>query len=85
MVYNASGLPFDLDMTRLSGARVRAWWFSPRDGRAHDGDGQATERPFAELATQGKATFAPPTSGKNQDWVLVLDDVARGFGAPGSH
>ena len=85
MVYSAKGLPFEIDMTRLSGARARAWWFSPRDGRAYNGEGQPTEKPFAELPTEGKAAFAPPTSGENLDWVLVLDDAARGVGAPGSH
>jgi hypothetical protein len=29
-------------------------------------------------------TFTPPTPGEALDWVLVLDDAAKGFPPPGS-
>ncbi len=84
MVYSAGGRPFEIDMASVSGAKARAWWFNPRDGLAVDSEGRAAKAPFAELPTAGAAAFAPPSSGEGQDWVLVLDDDARGFGAPGS-
>jgi hypothetical protein len=28
-------------------------------------------------------SFTPPSSGPGNDWVLVLDDAARNFPAPG--
>ena len=27
--------------------------------------------------------FIPPTSGYGQDWVLIIDDVAKNYSAPG--
>jgi hypothetical protein len=73
-VYLPSGAPITVKLGRLSGASVRARWFDPRDGSVRD-DGQTPRR--------GVKEFRPPTSGEGQDWVLVLDDVARGFGPPG--
>jgi hypothetical protein len=73
-VYLPSGAPVRIRLTRLSGVSVRAWWFDPRDGSTRD-EGETPRRDVKE--------FRPPTSGEGQDWVLVLDDTARGFGPPG--
>ncbi|MPZ21739.1 MAG: DUF4038 domain-containing protein [Luteitalea sp.] len=73
-VYLPSGAPMTVRLTRLSGVTVRAWWFDPRDGSVQDA-GEAPRR--------GSKEFRPPTRGDGQDWVLVLDDAARGFGPPG--
>jgi hypothetical protein len=32
----------------------------------------------------GIQTFTPPTSGRGNDWVLVLVDAAAGFSLPGT-
>lgn len=32
---------------------------------------------FEEFASTGFQTFTPPSSGENNDWVLVLDDVSK--------
>ncbi len=34
MVYSYTGRPFELRLGTISGASVRAWWYSPRDGSA---------------------------------------------------
>jgi len=60
-----------LDMTRISGAAARAWWFDPRTA-------SATE--IGTFPTSGAAVFTPPADG---DWVLVVDDATRNLGAPG--
>ncbi len=73
-VYAPSGAPVSLRLERLSGATLRAWWYDPRDGAAHAA---------GEFPRQGSREFRPPTRGEGQDWVLVLDDAARGFGPPG--
>lgn len=73
-VYVPSGAPVAVRLTRLSGSSVQAWWFDPREGSVRDA-GEAPRRASKE--------FRPPTSGDGQDWVLVLDDAARGFGRPG--
>ncbi|RYD72188.1 MAG: hypothetical protein EOP84_23595 [Verrucomicrobiaceae bacterium] len=75
-VYSASGNPFAVDFSRLSGKRLKAWWFDPRTGKAE----VHAEEMYNEL---GPVDFKPPTSGDGQDWVLVLDDTAMGYPAPG--
>ncbi|MGH9374483.1 MAG: glycoside hydrolase family 140 protein [Vicinamibacterales bacterium] len=73
-VYLPSGGSVAVDLHRLSGTSVRAWWFDPRDGSARAG---------GEVPRGGTQTFRSPSSGDEQDWVLVLDDSAHGFGPPG--
>jgi Protein of unknown function (DUF4038)/Putative collagen-binding domain of a collagenase len=82
MVYSTMGKPFTVDLTALSGARVNAWWYSPRDGRCYNEQFQQTATPFEIANTHQPHKFSPPTSGLNQDWVLVLDDAERKFPAP---
>jgi hypothetical protein len=61
-------------MSAIAGARVRAWWFNPRDGKA---------TPIGEVASGGERAFTPPDRGEALDWVLVLDDAAQGYPPPG--
>jgi len=83
MIYSTMGEPFTLDLKALSGERLHAWWYSPRDGRCYSEQRQQTNRPFEITNVQELRKFTPPTSGLNQDWVLVLDDADRKFPAPG--
>jgi hypothetical protein len=71
MVYSPDGAPFEADLSAIPGGQAQAWWFDPRTGAATD----AGRVPAAE------GSFTPPSP---QDWVLVADDPARGFPAPGS-
>jgi hypothetical protein len=71
-VYVPSGKPVTIDLAKLSGAEVRAHWYDPRTGESRD----AGKFPRAE-----KKEFTPPAGGP--DWVLVLDDAALDFPAPG--
>jgi len=74
-VYSASGLPFTLDMTKLHGSPLTAWWFDPR---------RVGAVPVGRVGQAGSETFTPPSSGPGCDWVLVLDDAARKFLPPGT-
>jgi hypothetical protein len=62
-------------MNAIQGAEVRAWWFSPRDGSA---------REIGTFPNTGEREFTPPDPGEMLDWVLVLDDAAKRYPAPGS-
>ncbi len=84
LIYSTMGLPFTIDLTRLSGTTVNAWWYSPRDGLAYNESFEEAHAPFAVLESKEPRTFAPPTKGINQDWVLVLDNAAAGYPAPGT-
>jgi hypothetical protein len=74
MVYAPAGRPFKVRMDAITGAKVRAWWFNPRDGKA-TGAG--------EFPNTGERSFTPPNAGEALDWVLVLDDAAQLYPAPG--
>ena len=82
-VYSTMGLPFKIDLSKISGSKINAWWYSPRDGLLYAEKLKLIHSPFTVLHTKEALTFVPPTNGQNQDWVLVLDDAAAGFQAPG--
>lgn len=58
----------------IAAAKLRGWWFNPRTGEA---------TPLGELANAMSQEFEPPTRTVGEDWVLVLDDAARAYPAPG--
>jgi hypothetical protein len=74
MIYVPVGRKFSVKMDVISGKEVIAWWFNPRNGEA---------TPTGKYPNTGIREFIPPTPGENLDWVLVLDDSSKGFGAPG--
>ena len=60
-----------VDMTKLSGGQVNAWWFDPRTGKSTSA---------GIFPASGSRQFTPPAQG---DWVLVLDDASKKLGPPG--
>ena len=74
-LYTPLGASIHVALGKISGATVKAWWYDTRTG---------TASAIGEFANRGTRTFTPPgTPSCGNDWVLVLDDAARGFGAPG--
>jgi hypothetical protein len=73
-VYSASGKPFTLNMSKIPSTQLKGYWYSPRDG---------THVPAGTFASRATQEFVPPGSGRNNDWILVLDDAARKFAPPG--
>ncbi len=73
-VYSASGLPFTVAMGKISGKQVKAWWYDPRTGEA---------RAAGSFPNTGTKIFNPPSGGFDHDWVLVMDDAGKKYGAPG--
>lgn len=74
--YTHTGRDFTMKLNGSAGARLVASWFNPRTGEVtpagtHPGSGSVSFNPPGE-----------PTPGN--DWVLVLDDAAQKFPAPGS-
>jgi hypothetical protein len=75
MVYLAEGQPVTVDMIKLSGSSANAWWFDPRTGKATKIEGS--------FPTNHEQRFWPPSIGRGNDWVLVLDDASESFPEPG--
>ena len=80
-IYTTTGAKLSIRLVdriyeKLSGTTIKAYWYDPRLGTAtHIED-------FAK--TEGRQ-FTPPSSGRGNDWVLVLDDAARNFPPPGAN
>lgn len=74
-VYSAQGRPFTVNMGKISGERVKAWWYNPRTGSSEAID---------TFDNKGQREFTPPSlEGFGTDIVLVLDDASRNYPAPG--
>ena len=74
-VYSYTGRPFSVRPGAIAGRPLRAWWFNPRDGRAHL---------IGVIRASEVGRFSPPGElGDGHDWVLVLDDASRGYPPPG--
>jgi hypothetical protein len=75
-IYTSRGDAIKINLDKLSWNLYRAWWFNPRSGSATG---------IEDVVTGGQHTFTPPgTSGRGNDWVLVIDDKAREYAAPGA-
>jgi hypothetical protein len=72
--YTGSGRPVRAHMGKVAGARVKAHWFNPRNGAVTE---------IGTFDNTGTRDFTPPFEGFGSDWVLVLDDEAKGYGPPG--
>lgn len=78
MVYHPILRRLTVDTSVISGQRLRCWWYDPRNGEARlageiDNAGEL-KRPWDWHA--GLPALGP-------DWVLVIDDAARNYAAPG--
>jgi hypothetical protein len=74
MVYSPCGRPFTVRLDKISGRKVKAWWYNPRNGES---------RLIGEFPNAGTRRFVPPDLGEQLDWVLVLDDAGQRFPPPG--
>lgn len=75
MVYAPVSRAFTVRMDAISGSKVKAWWYNPRCGEA---------TAIGEFPNKGHREFQPPDKGEIIDWVLVLDDAAKKYAAPGT-
>jgi len=66
--YAPTGKAFTVRLGKISGKTVKAQWYDPREG---------TYTAVGEIPNSGTRRFTPPTSGVEQDWVLVLDDAGK--------
>lgn len=73
-LYIPTGAPVTVDLDRLSGETLVACWYDPRTG---------VSSAIGTVRRAGRREFVPVTRGQGRDWILVLDDRARGYGPPG--
>lgn len=73
-VYSSEGMKFTLNPEKISGKEIVARWYNPRNGEIQE---------VGKFPRKTKE-FTPPTNGYGQDWVLIVDDAARNYPAPGA-
>jgi len=78
-IYIPDGRPVRIDLSKLCGQTLTAWWYDPREGGAN---------PAGQFKKEGVQEFMPPAASANaraNDWVLVLDDASRKYAPPGTN
>jgi Protein of unknown function (DUF4038)/Putative collagen-binding domain of a collagenase len=75
IIYSPRGESFTLDKSIIKAERVKEIWYDPRYGVSYL---------FHETDGWGIQTYTPPTNGRGNDWVLLLEDASAGFSLPGS-
>ncbi len=76
IVYSPRGESFTIDKSVVEARYIKEIWFDPRYGvsyHIHTGD------------TDGIQTYTPPTSGRGQDWILIIEDAGLNMPLPGFH
>jgi hypothetical protein len=66
LAYSPRGTPFTIDRSALRARRVHETWYDPRYGSAYH---------VHTSSPAGFQTYTPPTSGRGNDWLLVLSDA----------
>ena len=77
MVYAPVGRAFTVRLDAIKGEKITAWWYNPRNGKA--------KKISTFVNDRKERTFLPPDLGEMIDWILVLDDAARKYPAPGTY
>jgi hypothetical protein len=75
LVYTPGGKPVSLQMGKISGRTLAAWWYDPRTGESNR---------IGDFPNQGTRLFNPPGEpGRGNDWILAIDDASKKYPAPG--
>ncbi len=70
MVYLPVGKTVGIKTSSIKSKTINGWWFNPKNGKITS---------LANVSGKEEMTFTPPTTGIENDWVLVLDDVTMGY------
>ncbi len=69
-IYTSEGKAFTVNLGKISGSRLQAYWYDPRTGQSKE--------PLT-VENNGSKKFIPPSSGYGQDWILVVDDLSAKY------
>lgn len=75
MIYIPTGYGASLDLKLCGWTKAKGWWYNCKTG-------ETTE--IGEMETNQVKTFSTQSGGRGNDWVLVLDNLEKGFAAPGT-
>ena len=72
-IYSAQGRAITVNMGKISGTKITASWYNPRNG---------VSKEAGIFDNKGQQKFTAPTAGYGQDWVLILDDESKHYAKP---
>jgi hypothetical protein len=72
-IYFPTGWSAEIILDKIGAESVTAYWFDPRKGDS---------KLIDTFTGKGTTKFTPPSGGRGNDWILVLDDTSKGFKAP---
>lgn len=70
MIYLPLGTSVTVKMSKLTATEIKASWFNPR---------QNSSEKIGIFPKTADVLFVPPHTGRNNDWILVLDDASKTF------
>jgi hypothetical protein len=73
-IYFPTGLTADIQLDKIGAETINAYWFDPKTGEA---------KLIESIPGKGIRQFTPPTKGRGNDWILILDDKSKNFKTPG--
>ena len=73
-IYFPTGWSAEIDLGKMGVEAVHSYWYDPRTGESTLIETIDDMRP---------RRFNPPSTGRGNDWVLILDDVSKSFQLPG--
>lgn len=73
-VYFPTGRSTEIDLTKFGAQAIHAYWYNPRTGDINL---------IETIEVMRVWKFTPSSSGRGNDWVLILDDASRKFILPG--
>jgi hypothetical protein len=74
MVYIPTGWGVQLDLNLCGWPKAIGWWYNCKTGETET---------IGEIDTAQEKSFPPKTSGRGNDWVLILDNAKANFKKPG--
>jgi hypothetical protein len=72
-IYTAQGRAITVNMGKISGTKITASWYNPRNG---------VSKEAGSFDNKGQQKFTAPTAGYGHDWVLILDDESKHYAKP---
>jgi hypothetical protein len=73
-VYFPTGWSADVILDKIGAKSINAYWFDPRKGES---------KLIGTFPGAGTRKFTPPSNGRGNDWILILDDSSKDFKSPG--
>jgi hypothetical protein len=72
-IYSPRGEKFSIDKSWINAARINEIWYDPRYGIAYK---------IHSTDTKGIQTYTPPTIGRGNDWILIIENADLNFPLP---